>query len=138
MQHGILGAGGVGGLIGAGLAPAGEQVMLIVRPETVAQQPSTLSLESKFGKFTVPVSLSAQASSGIDVLWIAVKAPQLQSALNSIPAMAKIGVVVPLLNGIDHVSMLRERFGHDRVVPATIAVESERTAPGVIVHRSPC
>jgi 2-dehydropantoate 2-reductase len=50
---------------------------------------------------------------------------------------AEIGAVVPLLNGIDHIHALRERFGHDRVIPATIAVESERIAPGVIVHRSP-
>ena len=137
MQHGILGAGGVGGLIGAVLAHAGEKVVLIVRPETLAQQPSTLSLDSKFGKFTVPVSLSTQASSAIDVLWITVKATQLQSALHSIPAAAQIGAVAPLLNGIDHIRVLRERFGEDRVIPATIAVESERTAPGVIEHRSP-
>lgn len=65
------------------------------------------------------------------------KATQLQSALSSIPAEARIGAVVPLLNGVDHVRLLRERFGHDRVIPATIAVESERTAPGIIIHRSP-
>jgi 2-dehydropantoate 2-reductase len=46
------------------------------------------------------------------------------------------GAIVPLLNGVDHVALLRSRFGHDRVVPATIAVESERVSPGVIVHRS--
>lgn len=137
MHHGILGAGGIGGLIGAVLAHTGEQVTLIVRPETLAKQPRTLSLDSQFGKFTVPVSVSAQASAPLDILWITVKATQLQSALGSIPAEPRIGAVVPLLNGIDHIRVLRERFGHDRVIPATIAVESERTAPGVIVHRSP-
>lgn len=137
MQHGILGAGGVGGLIGAVLAHGGEQVTLFVRPETLAQQPRTLSLDSKFGKFAVPVAVAVQANSPLDVLWITVKATQLQSALSSIPADARIGAVVPLLNGIDHIQLLRERFGHDRVIPATIAVESERTAPGIIVHRSP-
>jgi len=45
--------------------------------------------------------------------------------------------VVPLLNGIDHIALLRQRYGHDRVVPATIAGEFERTAPGEIGHRSP-
>lgn len=137
MHHGILGAGGIGGLVGAVLAQAREQVTLIVRPEALAQQPRTLSLESKFGKFTVPVSVSAQASSPLDVLWVTVKATQLESAVNSIPSTMRIGAVVPLLNGIDHVQRLRQRFGHDCVIPATIAVESERTAPGVIVHRSP-
>ena len=38
---------------------------------------------------------------------------------------------------MDHVAVLRARFGHDRVVPATIAVEAERSAPGRFVHRSP-
>jgi 2-dehydropantoate 2-reductase len=41
------------------------------------------------------------------------------------------------LNGIDHVGLLRVRFGHDHVVPATIAVESERVPAGHIVQRSP-
>jgi 2-dehydropantoate 2-reductase len=137
MHHGILGAGGIGGLIGAVLAKAGEDVTLIVRPESLAQHPRKLSLDSAFGKFTVPVSLAAQSGPALDVLWITVKATQLQSALASISAETRIGAVVPLLNGIDHVQLLRERFGHDRVIPATIAVESERTAPGIIVHRSP-
>ncbi len=64
------------------------------------------------------------------------KATQLESALRSVSEdPQQLGAVVPLLNGIDHVALLRARFGHDRVVPASIAVEAERTAPGKIVHR---
>jgi 2-dehydropantoate 2-reductase len=137
MHHGILGAGGVGGLIGAVLAQAGEKVTLIVRREALAYHPNELSLDSAFGKFTVPVSVAPQAGPALDVLWITVKATHLSSALESIPATAEIGAIVPLLNGIDHIELLRRRFGHDRVIPATIGVESERTAPGVIAHRSP-
>lgn len=137
MHHGILGAGGVGGLIGAVLAHAGDTVTLIVRPQTRAQQPRELSLESRFGNFTVPVSVAAGVDQPLDVLWVTVKATQLDGALESVPTAAGIGAVVPLLNGVDHVALLRRRFGHDGVVPATIAVESERIAPGKIVHRSP-
>ena len=137
MHHGILGPGGVGGLIGAALAQAGERVSLIVREEALAYHPSTLSLDSAFGKFTVPVAVASHPDAALDVLWITVKATQLTSALDSIPVTTEVGAVVPLLNGIDHMQLLRERFGHDRVIPATIGVESERTVPGVIVHRSP-
>lgn len=137
MHHGILGAGGVGGLIAAVLAHAGETVTLIVRPQALAQHPRELSLESPFGKFTVPVSVATAATPPLDVLWVTVKATQLEAALESVPNVAGIGAVVPLLNGVDHVALLRRRFGHDGVVPATIAVESERVAPGKIVHRSP-
>lgn len=137
MHHTILGAGGVGGLIGSVLARSGEQVTLLVRPETATQQPRHLSLESKFGTFTVPVGVSAKLAAPTDILWITVKGTQLEPALKQIANGSPIGHVVPLLNGIDHIPLLRERFGRDQVIPATIAVESERTGPGKIVHRSP-
>lgn len=141
MRHTILGAGGVGGLIGAALAKAGEQVTLVVRPEAVHRQPIQIWLESPLGDFVTRVKVAGEVSEPADILWIAVKATQLDAALASIPGefpeAAPIRYVVPLLNGIDHIQLLRERFGRDRVIPATIAVESERTAPGVIVHRSP-
>jgi 2-dehydropantoate 2-reductase len=42
-----------------------------------------------------------------------------------------------LLNSIDHIPYLRSKYGVDRIIPATIAVESERVAPGHFIHRSP-
>lgn len=110
---------------------------MVVRPAALAEFPSELHLESPLvGKFTVPVGKSSTVPSA-DVLWIAVKATQLESALQSVPESAQIGAVVPLQNGIDHVARLRERFGHDRVIAATIAGEMERIAPGRMVHPSP-
>jgi 2-dehydropantoate 2-reductase len=38
---------------------------------------------------------------------------------------------------VDHVAVLRARFGRERVAPATIAVEAERTAAGRFIQRSP-
>lgn len=137
MRHAILGAGGVGGLIGAVLAKYGESVTLVVRPEKLESHPRELSLQSTFGKFTVPVSVISEVMDPYDILWVAVKATQLETALGTVRSAGGIHTVVPLLNGVDHVKLLRERFGHDRVVPATISVEAERVAPGVIVHRSP-
>jgi 2-dehydropantoate 2-reductase len=136
MRHAILGAGGVGGLIGVALAMAGESVTLVLRPEAIKNYPAELSLESPLGSFSVPVDRASSVAAPYDVLWITVKATQLESALRSVTvAPEKLGAVVPLLNGIDHVAVLRARFGHDRVVPASIGVEAERTAPGKIIHR---
>jgi len=69
------------------------------------------------------------------VLWIATKTYQLQTALEVVRTSP--GCVVPLLNGVDHVAVLRARFGSERVVPGTIAVEAERIAPGRFIQRSP-
>jgi 2-dehydropantoate 2-reductase len=136
MRHAILGAGGVGGLVGAALAKSGDAVTLVLRPDALKDYPAELSLESPLGSFSVPVQRVAQVTQPFDVVWIAVKATHLDAALRSITNTDQIGAIVPLLNGIDHVALLRARFGHDKVVPATIGVESERAGPGKIIHRS--
>jgi len=136
MRHAILGAGGVGGLMGACLACAGDLVTLVVRPEAVAHYPKQLRLESPFGNFTAEVAIAAEVPPA-DVLWIAVKATQFEPALTAIKNPNAPRAIVPLLNGIDHIALLRVKFGAERVILATIAVETERVSPGHIVHRSP-
>jgi len=136
MTHAILGAGGVGGLIGACLAYSGGSVTLVVRRESIATYPKRLRLESSFGNFDVDVAIAAEVPP-VDALWITVKATQLESAMAALKNPDAVRAIVPLLNGIDHVAMLRSRYGSERVIPATIAVETERVSPGHIVHRSP-
>jgi 2-dehydropantoate 2-reductase len=136
MRHAILGAGGVGGLIGACLAHAGDSVTLVVRRDALEQYPRQLHLESAFGNFTVDVAVAAEVPP-VDALWITVKATQLEPALASLKNPDAVRAIVPLLNGIDHIPLLRARYGSGRVIPATIAVETERVSPGHIVHRSP-
>jgi 2-dehydropantoate 2-reductase len=136
LRHAILGAGGVGGLVGACLAKCGASVTLVVRPESLDRYPEELHLESAFGNFTVPVSRAAEVPAA-DVLWITVKATQLDAALVALKKPESVRAIIPLLNGIDHLPKLRAKYGADKVIAATIAVESERVAPGHIVHRSP-
>jgi 2-dehydropantoate 2-reductase len=136
LRHAILGAGGVGGLIGACLAHSGASVTLVVRRETLAQYPKQINLESPFGNFTAGVAVAAEVPP-VDALWITVKATQLEPALAALNNPDAVRAIVPLLNGIDHIPLLRARYGGDRVIPATIAVETERVSPGHIVHRSP-
>lgn len=134
LTHAILGAGGVGGLIGASLAHSGAKVTMIVRPESVAAYPRKLHLESPFGNFEAAVSVAADVPS-VDVLWLTVKATQLAEALRPMPPSVK--AIVPLLNGVDHLTLLRTKYSTDRVIAATLAVESERVSPGYFIHRSP-
>jgi len=131
MRHVILGAGGVGGLIGVALAKAGESVTMILRPGTLKNYPAELTLENSAGTFRMPVERAERVGQPYDVLWITVKATQLEEAMQNVAVKPEeLGAIVPLLNGMDHVASLRARFGHDRVVPAAIRVEAERIAPG--------
>lgn len=123
-------------MIGACVAHSGSPVTLVVRPESVAQYPKELQLESPFGNFRVPVACSAEVPP-CDVLWITVKATQLGESLRSVKQPDAVRAMVPLLNGIDHISVLRAKYGAEEIIPATFAGETERVSPGHIVHRSP-
>jgi 2-dehydropantoate 2-reductase len=135
MKHAILGAGAIGGLLGTALASLGEDVTLVVRTEKLTDYPKDLVLERPTGKVTATAHAVATLPAPVDTLWIATKTYQLESALSSIETAPRY--VIPLLNGVDHVPVLRERYGRDRVIPGTIAVEAERTAAGRFVQRSP-
>src|ERR1700747_256737 len=108
LRHTILGAGGIGGLMGACLAKSGFPMTMVVRAESLANYPEQLTLESPFGNFTVPVSRSAEVPP-TDVLWITVKATQLDAALKSVTKPESVRKIVPLLNGIDHIALLRAK-----------------------------
>lgn len=136
MQHAILGAGGVGGFIGGALARAGADVLLLLRPQTLARHRGRLRVESiVFGDFEVEVATASALDRAVDVVWVTPKATHLEAALELAPA-DKVGeaVVVPLLNGVDHVAMLRKRFAH--VLAAVIFVESERVEPGLVRQKT--
>ena len=139
MRHAILGAGGVGGLVGGELARAGHPVTLLVRPGRVELYPERLSVQSQsLGSFEASVEVAEHLGElSADVVWITVKATALEAALDALPP-EELGdhVVVPLLNGVDHVKLLRGRYGAERVLPGTIRVEAERAGPGQIRHLS--
>jgi 2-dehydropantoate 2-reductase len=137
VRHAILGAGGVGGLLGAALARAGRDVVLLLRPETLARHPGRLRVESAvLGDFEVEVETASGLDREVDVVWVSPKAPDLGAALQLAPP-ERVGaaVVVPLLNGIDHVARLR--LSYERVLAAAIRVESERVEPGVVRQPTP-
>ena len=132
MRYAVLGAGGVGGLVGGALAKAGHPVTLVVRPGRRNRYPEQLTVESnKLGTFEAPVRVADRLDEPFDVVWITVKATALETALRAVPE-EKLGggVVVPLLNGVDHVRELRDRYGPERVLPGTIRVEAEQLEPG--------
>jgi 2-dehydropantoate 2-reductase len=134
MRHAVLGAGGVGAFLGAALARAGRDVLLLMREESLARYDGVVHVESVLlGDFDAQLSAAATLEEPVDVVWVTTKAPQLAEALERVPeGAADDSAVVPLLNGLDHVEVLRGRFGAAAVLPASIAIESERVEPGIV------
>ena len=136
----VLGPGGVGGLLAGLLARAGADVVCLASDETAAalRERGLQVTSGRYGTFGVPVRAAAELSEPVDVCLVTVKATSLLPALERVPAAA-LGdaLLIPLLNGVEHVHMLREHYPDAAVVPATIRVESNRTAAGRIRHGSP-
>jgi 2-dehydropantoate 2-reductase len=128
----------VGGLVGAALANDGQDVVLLLRERTLAVYPGGLHVESRvLGEIDVDVPAAARLERAVDVLWVTVKATQLEDAIRvASPAVAGAAIVVPLLNGVDHVGRLRRFYG-PVVVPGAIRVEAELVGPGHVVQSSP-
>lgn len=136
----MLGPGGVGGLLGALLARAGSSVVMIAGDDTARVIGARgLRLESRlFGDFTVPVRAAIHLEEAVDVCFITVKATQLREALDRVPAdVVGDGLIIPMLNGVDHVEVLRSVYPPSNVVAATIRVEAARAETGVIQQLSP-
>jgi 2-dehydropantoate 2-reductase len=133
----ILGPGGVGGLLAGALAKAGEEVIVVAR-ESTAQVIAQRGIEVQsvtLGNFNARVSAVARLDEAAPTLVVATKATGMQAALERVASTPE--VVLPLLNGLDHLATLRERFGAERVLAGTIRVEADRPQPAVVVHPSP-
>jgi 2-dehydropantoate 2-reductase len=133
----VLGPGGVGGFVAAALFRAGEDVVVVAREETARTiAENGIQVRSvRLGDFTARPSAAATVSEPPEVLIVATKAIGLDSALARVEA--EPALVIPLLNGLDHIPLLRRHFTPDSVAAGTIRIESDRPAPGVIVQTSP-
>lgn len=131
MRHAVLGVGGVGTFLGAALARAGRDVVLLMREESLARYGGVVHVESAvLGHFDAEVPAAPMLDRPVDVVWVTTKATQLAEALERVPPTD--AVIVPVLNGFDHVELLRRRYGAKGVLAASIVIESERVEPGFV------
>jgi 2-dehydropantoate 2-reductase len=136
----VVGPGGVGGLLGALLTRAGHDVRYLARPGTAtALHANGMDVSSAvFGQLHVPAPAAPELAGPVDLCLVTVKAGSLDAALAKVPADAVgDGLVLPLLNGVEHMAVLRDRFPPEQVVAGAIRVETTRVAPGRIEHTSP-
>jgi 2-dehydropantoate 2-reductase len=136
----VLGPGGVGGFLAALLARAGAGVTVLAGDETAREiDRRGLRLESdRFGTIDVRVATAGRLTRSVDAILVAVKATHLADALPRVPrGSIRDAIVVPFLNGLDHVDRLRRAYPPPSVVPATIRIETTRVEAGLIRHTSP-
>jgi 2-dehydropantoate 2-reductase len=130
---GILGPGAVGGVLAVPLAEAGLDVVCIARPATAAAITSQgLTLRHGSDVRTVRPRAVEELNEPVELLIVTVKATGLEDALERITSNA--AVVLPLLNGLEHVESIRRRLD-GRVLAGSIGkLEAFREGPTEVVQ----
>jgi 2-dehydropantoate 2-reductase len=134
----VLGPGGVGGFVAAALARAGNDVVVVAREPTaelISEHGIAVQSTALNEAFIARPQAHATLATPVDLLLVVTKAGGLQAALERVQAEPEL--VVPLLNGLEHMAVLRARFGPERVAAGVIRIESDRPEPGRIVQSSP-
>lgn len=135
----VVGAGSVGGYFGGRLAAAGRDVTFLVRPRRATQLADGLTIVSRGleTRVTPRVISTAERAGEFDVILLAVKAYQLESALEDSGAhVSQKSMIFPVLNGMKHMDVLRSRFGADRIIGGVARIASTLDERGRILDQA--
>ena len=132
----VLGPGAVGGALAVHLSLAGQRVVCVARRETaepIVANGLTLELGDK--EATARPEVVELLDEPVDVLLVTVKAPALDRALGRVSREAVAdGVVVSLLNGLEHVGTIRDRLGAKTAAGSISRFQAYRDGPAHIVQ----
>lgn len=160
MKIAIIGAGAIGGYVGARLAHAGEDVTFIARGATLEALKTRgirliLSDGSEIAVPRVKATADYAAAGPQDVVVLAMKAHQVEAVAADVPKLfGPDTVVVPMQNGIpfwyfhqhggalagspvksvDPTGAIRQNIPCERVIGCVVYPATELVAPGVIKH----
>jgi 2-dehydropantoate 2-reductase len=139
MKIAIFGTGGVGGYFGGRLAQNGEDVTFLARGNHLAAiQEKGLRVESTDGDFTIhpaKVTDSPQSVGEVDLVLLATKAWQLDEAIQQMkPLIGKDTIILPMLNGMEHMEKLITAFGVQHVMGGLCRISVYIESPGLIRH----
>src|ERR1700742_966045 len=123
----VVGAGAIGGYFGGRMLQAGRDVTFLVRPKRAGELASAgLVIKSPNGDVTLNKPPTVQADSikdKFDVVVLSCKAYDLDDAIKSFaPAVGPKTAIIPMLNGMNHLETLDDRFGTERVLGGLCAI----------------
>ncbi len=139
MRIAIIGAGALGGTVGARLLQSGQDVIFIARGSTLATiRASGLVLDSCDGDLRLPtVNVTDDiASVGVvDVVLVTVKSTQIEAIAPTLrPLIGPNTAVIPLQNGVEAAAQLASVLGEAHVMEGLARVIAELAGPGHIKH----
>src|SRR5215469_9401144 len=135
----VVGAGSVGGYFGGRLASVGRDVTFLVRPRRASQLAGKLIISSQGQESVVPIKsiTTGEAAAKFDVILLAVKAYQLDGAIEDLaPYVSEDTMILPVLNGMKHMDVLRSRFGAVHVLGGVARIATTLDERGRILEQA--
>ncbi|MEB8092872.1 2-dehydropantoate 2-reductase [Mammaliicoccus lentus] len=136
----VLGSGAIGGYFGGRLVEKGIDVTFLVRNKRKQQlEKNGLAIHSSKGDFSFTPKLITKTDNTkpFDIVLLSSKAYNLKQAINDLkPFVGDKTVIIPLLNGVAHISLLKETFGDNKVIGGLCIIETTLNKKGDIVHSS--
>jgi 2-dehydropantoate 2-reductase len=136
MKIAVMGAGAVGGYLGAYLQKGGQDVTLIARGEHLHSiQENGLRIKGENGEFVVPIKATDDVTQvgPFDLILFTVKSNDTRNAAERItPWLHKDTAVMTFQNGVDNEEVLAEVLGAHRVISGVAYISSKVEAPGLI------
>ena len=135
----ILGAGGIGGYFGAQLIRIGADVTYLLREKRKALiDANDLKIQSPYGDFAVQPKIvtSETVTAGYELIVLASKSYDLDDALESLNPALETAVVLPFLNGFDHLDVLDKKLGRERVMGGVAHIAATIKPDGAIQQLS--
>lgn len=138
MRIAVWGSGAIGGVVGAGMAAAGEDVLLvdIATDHVEAMNTQGLLVRTPGGerRTAVRAALPQEVTGSFDLVFLAVKSQFTQAALDAIePHIGPDSAVVSLQNGVNEPHIAR-RIGAARTIGCLVDFSADYHAPGLIVR----
>jgi len=135
----VVGAGATGGYFGGRLAQSTRDVTFLVREKRAEElQRSGLVVKSPRGDFTlrdVKTVLASTIAQPYDLVLLSCKAYNLDDAIESFaPAVGDTTMILPVLNGMRHIDVLKQRFGDTKVLGGQCVIAATLNRDREIVH----
>jgi len=134
----VVGAGAMGGTIGAHLVRDGQKIIFVerARDHVARMREAGLTISGPLAEFTVPVlvSLPEDLRGQYERILLCVKAQDTQAATQSIaPHLAPGGYIVSVQNGLNELD-IAEIVGPERTIGCFVNFGADYLSPGVVQY----
>lgn len=138
----VIGAGALGTYYGARLEEAGAKVTFLVREKRFEQiKEHGLHVSSTLGDYSFNnphVETDVNNINEVDLVFLSVKGYHLPGTLEVLKHLTKKGAyVLPILNGIEHITTLQNELGNDAIIGGLSQIIATLNEQGHVIHSSP-